>query len=173
LKRISFDEIEVVEVGNGISFVGTIWLDSQKEQFYILPCTEDLAVELDNIACFEFNDRDKYRWINQAWLLESRRYTGFKEQAVRVSLYRSQSSIDPAIKWKVFRRDNFICQYCGWDSGEMTYDHIVPISLGGSTTVENGNTACRPCNKAKCDLPIEEWMQSDKLKRLRNRKSRS
>jgi 5-methylcytosine-specific restriction endonuclease McrA len=84
----------------------------------------------------------KYRFINQAKLLESRKYTGYKDKATKVALYRLQSSIDPATRWKVFRRDNFTCQYCGYVNGEMTYDHYIPISLGGSTTIENGRTAC-------------------------------
>jgi hypothetical protein len=60
LKTIDFKEIETVEVGNDIGFVGTVWLDNAKEQYYILPCVEDLPVDdNDNIALFSFSDAEK------------------------------------------------------------------------------------------------------------------
>ncbi len=55
----------------------------------------------------------------------------------------------------IFRRDNGICQLklrcegvkCEWDSWEA--DHKTAWSLGGETTVENGQVACSDCNAAK------------------------
>ncbi|MDE3023028.1 MAG: HNH endonuclease [Pseudomonadota bacterium] len=51
----------------------------------------------------------------------------------------------------VFLRDGFACQYCGnkFDSEELTFDHVVPRSLGGQTIWENIVTACVACNSAK------------------------
>lgn len=50
---------------------------------------------------------------------------------------------------EIFRRDQFICQYCGKTSNHLTIDHIVPRHLGGETSWENLVTACASCNHQK------------------------
>lgn len=51
----------------------------------------------------------------------------------------------------VLLRDDYRCQYCGlrYPPSELTCDHVVPRSLGGSSTWENLVTACMPCNRKK------------------------
>lgn len=51
-------------------------------------------------------------------------------------------------RFNVFLRDGFQCQYCGSDK-DLTFDHVVPRSLGGKTTWENIATACARCNLIK------------------------
>jgi len=58
----------------------------------------------------------------------------------------------PRVKFtrrEVFRRDNFICQYCGKQFGALTIDHIVPKHLGGMQSWTNVVTACPSCNHIK------------------------
>ncbi len=55
----------------------------------------------------------------------------------------------PFSKKNVFRRDNFSCQYCGSQEKELTIDHVIPKSLGGTSDWENVVTACRACNLKK------------------------
>lgn len=50
---------------------------------------------------------------------------------------------------EIFIRDNYTCQYCGTHSGDLTIDHIVPRSRGGSHSWENLVSACRSCNHRK------------------------
>ena len=57
---------------------------------------------------------------------------------------------------KVFKRDHFICQYCGLNglaSFEnwlvLTVDHIHPHARGGGREMSNLVTACQPCNLIK------------------------
>ena len=50
---------------------------------------------------------------------------------------------------EVFIRDNYTCQYCGRQSGDLTIDHIIPRSRGGPHTWENLVSACKPCNHRK------------------------
>jgi 5-methylcytosine-specific restriction endonuclease McrA len=51
----------------------------------------------------------------------------------------------------IYTRDKFQCQYCGrrMDSCDLTYDHVIPKSMGGRTAWENIVTCCLPCNKKK------------------------
>ena len=57
---------------------------------------------------------------------------------------------------KVFKRDHFICQYCGLDGLDkfenwlvLTVDHVHPHARGGGRHMENLVTACQPCNLIK------------------------
>lgn len=50
----------------------------------------------------------------------------------------------------VFRRDDFVCQYCGKES-DLSLDHLVPRSKGGKTNWRNLVTACKTCNSLKGD----------------------
>ena len=48
------------------------------------------------------------------------------------------------------------CSYCK-ASGEMTLDHVVPISKGGVHGVSNLVPACGPCNFSKGQKLLIEW----------------
>ncbi len=49
---------------------------------------------------------------------------------------------------KVWDRDGWECQHCGTHC-ELTVDHIVPVSKGGSDDMSNYQTLCGPCNSRK------------------------
>ncbi len=53
----------------------------------------------------------------------------------------------------IFKRDQYTCQYCSVQPGtdELTIDHVLPRSLGGTSTWENCVLACVSCNKRKAD----------------------
>lgn len=70
---------------------------------------------------------------------------------------KSQRTMEQHIVWEAYRRDNFTCQYCGHKDRPLTVDHYTPRELGGSSTLENLKTSCRPCNKLKGSMPPGEW----------------
>jgi 5-methylcytosine-specific restriction endonuclease McrA len=53
----------------------------------------------------------------------------------------------------IFKRDHYTCQYCGAQPGseELTIDHVVPRSQGGTSTWDNCVLSCLSCNKRKAD----------------------
>ena len=51
----------------------------------------------------------------------------------------------------------------------MTYDHIIPVSLGGTRTDENRVVACRWCNSKKADMLLDEWVVWLKVVDLKRR----
>lgn len=64
------------------------------------------------------------------------------------------SMVDPApalTNTALFARDRYLCLYCGdhFHRGELTRDHVVPISRGGYDAWENVVTACLRCNVRK------------------------
>lgn len=58
----------------------------------------------------------------------------------------------------VFKRDQFTCQYCGCRPGseELTIDHVVPRSHGGTSSWTNCVLACVECNHRKADRTPEQ-----------------
>ncbi|NIS73858.1 MAG: HNH endonuclease [Deltaproteobacteria bacterium] len=65
-------------------------------------------------------------------------------------------------RYNIFTRDRDTCQYCGehFPRGELSLDHVVPISRGGRTTWSNVICSCVECNKRKGGrLPKEAGMK--------------
>jgi hypothetical protein len=58
----------------------------------------------------------------------------------------------------IFRRDMFMCQYCGvvLSPSKLTLDHVHPVSAGGKSTWENCVTCCLPCNARKGNRTPEQ-----------------
>ena len=51
----------------------------------------------------------------------------------------------------IFARDGWSCQYCGSAHGNLTVDHVIPRSKGGTSGWDNIVTCCAPCNRRKGD----------------------
>jgi 5-methylcytosine-specific restriction endonuclease McrA len=61
-------------------------------------------------------------------------------------------------KHRLFVRDRHVCAYCGthFVEGELTVEHIQPVSRGGRHDWTNVVTACRSCNTRKGNRRPEE-----------------
>ena len=57
------------------------------------------------------------------------------------------------MRFKIFARDKFTCQYCGKHAHEepLEIDHVIPLSHGGTNELDNLITSCRRCNRKKHD----------------------
>lgn len=57
------------------------------------------------------------------------------------------------IKMRVVRRDNYRCQICGKQllDNEVEFDHVIPVSKGGSSEEHNIRLTCYECNRDKKD----------------------
>jgi endonuclease I len=49
------------------------------------------------------------------------------------------------------------CAYCGTFSDSLERDHVVPLSDGGGTTLQNIVPACMPCNRSKGNKSLSQW----------------
>jgi len=58
----------------------------------------------------------------------------------------------------LFARDGYLCMYCAkqFIPSQLTRDHIVPKSRGGTDKWENVVAACRRCNQYKANYLLEE-----------------
>lgn len=86
-----------------------------------------------------------------------------------------RKSIPPKIRFEVFHRDGFTCQYCGSSVPDVVLelDHIQPFSKGGSNDIDNLLTACTSCNRGKAAKKITAAPLSlaEKTKVLNERKA--
>lgn len=62
-----------------------------------------------------------------------------------------RKSIAKSVRFEVFKRDGFKCQYCGQLSPDVILhvDHINPVSKGGDNDIMNLVTSCVDCNLGK------------------------
>lgn len=59
-----------------------------------------------------------------------------------------RGAIPAEVKQYVWARDGGRCTLCG-SVTELQYDHIIPVSRGGSSEPENLQILCGPCNRRK------------------------
>ncbi len=61
--------------------------------------------------------------------------------------------IPRSVMLRVVRRDNNQCQTCGrvLRDDEIEFDHVIPVSKGGSSEEHNVRVACFDCNRSKSD----------------------
>ena len=57
----------------------------------------------------------------------------------------------PFSRANIYARDDHCCQYCGieYPVGDLTFDHVLPVSQGGKKIWENIVTSCIDCNRRK------------------------
>ena len=69
-------------------------------------------------------------------------------------MMNERKTIPNYIRFQVFKRDRFTCQYCGRSGVELEVDHIQPLASGGTNDLDNLITACKDCNRGKRDMPV-------------------
>lgn len=76
----------------------------------------------------------------------------------------------------IYIRDGFACAYCGRDlrnaaPADVTLDHLLPRSAGGTNDATNLVTACRSCNSSRQDKPWIDYATGgarDRIEQLRH-----
>ena len=62
-----------------------------------------------------------------------------------------RKAISKRMRFEVFKRDKFTCQYCGRSVPDVILhvDHIKPVAKGGKNNIMNLITSCQDCNLGK------------------------
>lgn len=76
--------------------------------------------------------------------------------------------IGPKLRFDIFERDNFTCQYCGKTAelAELHIDHIWPAAEGGTNDPLNLITACSECNYGKGSRKLPDEMRHKLKKKI-------
>jgi translation initiation factor 2 alpha subunit (eIF-2alpha) len=71
---------------------------------------------------------------------------------------KKDKPVSKRMRFEVFKRDSFTCQYCGKKAPEviLEVDHIEPLSKGGKTVMLNLVTACYECNRGKRNIKLSD-----------------
>jgi 5-methylcytosine-specific restriction endonuclease McrA len=106
--------------------------------------------------------KEKAELLEQgAWRLHSEHATHPRPVVIRLTAYVKvprDTHRRKITRRAVFARDSWTCQYCGSRSN-LTVDHVIPRSKGGSADWENIVACCAPCNRRKGDrLPRQAKM---------------
>lgn len=84
--------------------------------------------------------------------------------------------IPKKLRFEIFKRDSFTCQYCGRMAPEviLEVDHILPVSKGGKNDIFNLVTSCCDCNRGKSNIIISDkaeiMLQKEQLKKMNEQK---
>ncbi|MEZ9451507.1 HNH endonuclease [Vibrio splendidus] len=78
-----------------------------------------------------------------------------------------RKSLSKKIRFEVFKRDKFTCQYCGKTAPNVVLevDHIEPVSKGGTNDILNLIASCFDCNRGKTDRALDDNSIIEKQRR--------
>ena len=83
----------------------------------------------------------------------------------------------PERRTEIYERDNWVCRYCGdkVTDENVTLDHFIPQTKGGTHSKENLRTACLMCNSVKSGKSYEEaavqLLESIQSRRMKDNKN--
>lgn len=105
---------------------------------------------------FKFKSKDEYSHDQTKLLVydfyekEQRKFARLKESFERDKSFKivKRIRIPEKVKIEVWRRDQGKCVECGRKE-LLEYDHVIPVSKGGSNTTRNIQLLCEKCNRKK------------------------
>jgi 5-methylcytosine-specific restriction endonuclease McrA len=155
---MKFSDIRLMDIGNTIQMVGAVYADGNGNGFYFpFPSVRD---EGKDPVCVEMTHDDWKALLRQADHVETEVLAQHKDGELYKAIARkSQRQVDSQVQWNVYRRDNFMCRYCGTEKMPLTVDHLVRWEDGGPTIEENLVAACRKCNKVRGDTAYAAWLR--------------
>jgi HNH endonuclease len=114
-----------------------IIMESRKRIDELLVLERRVAFEVPAAFAAEFHNRWKARLEMEA-----------QREAEIDRVAQNPRYIPQQVKLEVFHRDKGRCVKCG-SSQQIEFDHIIPVSLGGSSTANNVQLLCQSCNRTK------------------------
>lgn len=87
-----------------------------------------------------------------------------------------RKTISKKLRFEVFKRDSFTCQYCGRMAPDVVLevDHINPVANGGENEIMNLITSCFDCNRGNGKKTLSDSsaikLQQEQLKQLNEKR---
>ena len=125
-----------------------------------IPHEADFYVYKNNLYVFEayagYNSKEQKILIKQHYFNRKKKFAKIKkeidllEKLEKLEIHKSREPIPEEVRFAVWRRDGGKCVKCGTNE-KLEFDHIIPISKGGSNTERNIQLLCEKCNREKSD----------------------
>lgn len=96
--------------------------------------------------------------MSKVWHQENRHSSWAANYRVRCERLGLVPHVEQFTQADLFARYGDACAYCGGPFEEL--DHYVPVSKGGSHTLDNVRPSCTKCNAAKKDSSPDAWVAS-------------
>jgi 5-methylcytosine-specific restriction endonuclease McrA len=113
----------------------------------------------------KISNPEKSRETTKKWVKNNpeRVFAHYLTRRARVKTRSTQAEIKDANKFAMIIKssDSFSCRYCGFifPISSLHIDHIIPVSRGGSHSVDNLAASCKTCNLSKgARLLYSEWI---------------
>jgi 5-methylcytosine-specific restriction endonuclease McrA len=146
-----FPSAVVHRTGDGHSLLAPVLvLNASYEPINVCAARRALVLVLKGVAMTEEEN---------GHFLHSARMALRVPSVIRLLEYRRIPHQSRALSRKnILLRDRNTCQYCGavLPSSDLTLDHVIPRSRGGSSTWENLVACCHPCNRRKGNQSLNE-----------------
>ena len=84
-----------------------------------------------------------------------------------IVLIPKRKGIPQSVRFEIFKRDSFTCQYCGGKAPDVILhvDHIKPVADGGENEIVNLVTSCADCNGGKGARALDDSSIIEKQRR--------
>lgn len=161
-----FSDIDLSQVGNEVLLVGGVWAGDGKAYFCYFPefGPPPRGTEFHE---FDMSYDDWKALLRQSDIMETEVLAKAEDGSLYKAVARkSQRNIDQGVSWRVYKRDEYRCRYCGNDDVPLTVDHLVLWEEGGPSIEQNLVAACRKCNKRRGNMQYEDWLDSDYYQRV-------
>ncbi|MFL5963580.1 MAG: HNH endonuclease [Gaiellaceae bacterium] len=138
-KRPAFDGVKAAQLENPVALL----MDGKRTLWAFHDCFywEDEGLDSDDVKALVYQ-----RERRSQQKLQTARSLMRADEAGRPTRIPISSDLRRA----VFERDGGRCVEC--DSNfDLQYDHVLPVALGGATTVQNLQLLCADCNRRKSD----------------------
>jgi 5-methylcytosine-specific restriction endonuclease McrA len=112
------------------------------------------VVDPADYQTFDWNDWSELRPENGDAFVQAIRFRIRVPEVITLTEYdRLPTAAVTFSRRNIFKRDKFVCQYCGEQPGTdaLTIDHVVPRAQGGESRWDNCVLACIDCNHRKAD----------------------
>lgn len=94
-------------------------------------------------------NREKYMQTHRDWDRRHPEVRATKDNVRRTRISAAGGKYTPQ-EWKeLCDRYGNRCLRCGDTTAKLTFDHVIPVSAGGSSDISNGQPLCRSCNAKK------------------------
>jgi 5-methylcytosine-specific restriction endonuclease McrA len=162
---MKLSDFKLQDIGNTIQMAGAVYAGQGKA--YLVPFPLDQEIASLPLEKLEMGPEEWKVFLRQTDLMEVEVITKSSDGVIAKAMLRKcERNISPVLQWKVFRRDEYMCRYCGNSEVPLTVDHLVLWEEAGPTIEENMVAACKNCNKARGNMQYANWLQSDYYKRV-------